>query len=112
MSSADRDPITALAVFLAGQPTAVARLLADHVDDGHGHCRTCAVGGQRGNHAWPCSLHVAATASRDLRSDRADRDPGRLPRTGRVAWVAWWGGAPERAAYRRVLRERAHRQTP
>ncbi|HEY0640530.1 MAG TPA: hypothetical protein VGD67_23115 [Pseudonocardiaceae bacterium] len=63
MSGAKRDPIAALAVFLTGQPTAVARLLADHVDDGRGYCRVCSVGAQRGNHTWPCSLHAAATAA-------------------------------------------------
>lgn len=49
--------------FLVHQPTAVATLLAEHRDDGSGHCRACAVGGQRGFHVWPCTLYRAATAA-------------------------------------------------
>jgi hypothetical protein len=48
-----------LAAFLAGQPTAVTKLLAQHVDDGKGHCRACRIGGQRGFMAWPCTLYSA-----------------------------------------------------
>ena len=49
-----------LVEFLAGQPGAVAKLLAQHVDDGGGHCRACAVGGQRGFLSWPCTIYSAA----------------------------------------------------
>jgi hypothetical protein len=45
--------------FLEGQPTAVARLLAQHVDDGRGHCQACSVGGQAGTLVWPCTLYAA-----------------------------------------------------
>ncbi|HZG91345.1 MAG TPA: hypothetical protein VEZ42_14130 [Pseudonocardia sp.] len=58
--------------FLIGQPEAIQKLLADHVDDGRGDCRACSVGGQRGHHTWPCSLHaVAAEARRVMRRDRS-----------------------------------------
>jgi hypothetical protein len=59
--------LTPLAEFLLGEPTAVATLLTEHVADGHGRCRACTVGGQRGNSSWPCALHGAAIAARDAR---------------------------------------------
>jgi len=37
--------VDALADFLVEQPLAIRRLLAVHIDDGRGHCRTCTVGG-------------------------------------------------------------------
>ena len=49
-----------LAAFLVGQPGAATKLLAQHVDDGQGHCRACGIGGQRGFLAWPCTIHAAA----------------------------------------------------
>jgi hypothetical protein len=54
-STTKREPVDALAVFLAGQPTAVARLLAEHVDDGRGDCRACSLP-QGGYVPWPCTL--------------------------------------------------------
>jgi hypothetical protein len=64
VSSPKRVPVDAVVAFLIDQPTAVTRLLADHVDDGRGDCRACGIGAQRGHHTWPCSLHAAATAAR------------------------------------------------
>ena len=58
------DQLSPLAAFLTTQPEAVAALLAAHVDDGHGRCRACTVGGQRGRTTWPCSLYGAAAAAR------------------------------------------------
>jgi hypothetical protein len=55
-----------LAAFLLAQPTALANLLAQHVDDGSGACRTCTVGGQHGHLPWPCSLRIAADRARAL----------------------------------------------
>jgi len=49
-----------LAVTLEAHPEAVTDILAKHVDDGRGDCRACTIGGQRGHHTWPCTLHVAA----------------------------------------------------
>jgi hypothetical protein len=41
-------------------PAAVAKLLAEHVDDGHGYCRACKFT-QQGYYPWPCIFHAAAT---------------------------------------------------
>jgi hypothetical protein len=60
------DAISSLiANLIADQPAAIAQLLAQHVDDGHGRCRRCSIGGQCGNHAWPCILYTAAAAAAD-----------------------------------------------
>jgi hypothetical protein len=58
-----------LASLIVDEPGAVAALLEQHVDDGHGHCRTCTLGGQRGNQTWPCTIYAAAViaAKRSLR---------------------------------------------
>jgi hypothetical protein len=58
-----------LVKFLRWQPTAVAVLLARHVDDGRGHCRACSVGGQAGAHISPCTLRTAALAARNEEPD-------------------------------------------
>jgi hypothetical protein len=50
-----------LVAFLVDQPTATARLLAQHVDDGYGRCRVCTVGGQHGHMPWPCTIAASAT---------------------------------------------------
>jgi len=49
-----------LADLIVDQPTAVTTLLEQHVADEHGHCRTCTLGGQRGNPTWPCTIYAAA----------------------------------------------------
>lgn len=46
-----------LAALVAAMPGVAQRLLADHVDDGTGHCRRCPVGAQAGYQRWPCTLH-------------------------------------------------------
>ncbi len=51
---------TELATFLSAQPTATAKLLAQHVDDGHGYCRACPLGAQHGHQVWPCTIYAAA----------------------------------------------------
>lgn len=64
------DPTFPLARFLIGQPAAVERLLAQHVDDGSGHCRACPLG-QRGFMTSPCTIRNAAElAARSLNSTR------------------------------------------
>lgn len=62
--------VNELARFLLSQPTAVARLLDQHVDDGTGHCRTCCSGDQRGFLAWPCALYEAATLASTAHAKR------------------------------------------
>lgn len=47
--------------FMASQPGLPDRLLAEHSDDGTGHCTTCSAGPQAGRGVWPCTLHAYAT---------------------------------------------------
>jgi len=58
-----------LANLIMDEPLAVSTLLEKHADDGNGHCRTCTLGGQRGNQTWPCTIYAAAlvAAKRSLR---------------------------------------------
>lgn len=49
-----------LTFFLSSRPTATAKLLAQHVDDGRGYCTVCTIGAQRGHHIWPCTIYTAA----------------------------------------------------
>jgi hypothetical protein len=53
-----------LIIFLIGQPTAVGRLLADHVDDGTGRCRRCGSRAVGDRVPWPCTIHTAAKTAR------------------------------------------------
>lgn len=53
-----------LAGLLAAHPSSVARLLAEHVDDGTGHCSVCSAGPQGGRMGWPCRLADLAAAAR------------------------------------------------
>lgn len=46
--------------YIAREPGMADRLLAEHADDGNGHCRICTSGGQTGRHVWPCTLHSLA----------------------------------------------------
>lgn len=68
-------PFEGLAAELAAAPGLIEALLAEHRDDGTGHCRSCATGGT-GTHAvpMPCSLRqladYAAAAVRARRSAR------------------------------------------
>jgi hypothetical protein len=58
----------ALIVALIGDnPAGIKKLLADHVDDGTGHCRHCPLPGQRGFDSWPCIHHIAATLATERR---------------------------------------------
>jgi hypothetical protein len=59
MSGTESDTL-ALIVALIGNPAGIEKLLAEHVDDGTGHCRRCPLPGQRGFDSWPCIHHVAA----------------------------------------------------
>jgi hypothetical protein len=58
-----------LSEFLVSQPTAVRKLLAEHVDDGRGSCRVCAAGGQRGHLPLPCTIYTAARIAQATRPD-------------------------------------------
>lgn len=58
-----RPPPSPLAEALAAMPDADARLVAEHRDDGSGHCRVCRIGGHGGWPVWPCALFCAADAA-------------------------------------------------
>jgi hypothetical protein len=68
-------PFEALAAELAASPGLIEALLAEHRNDGTGHCQTCTTPGT-GTHAvpMPCSLrqlaNYAAAAVRARRSPR------------------------------------------
>jgi len=56
---------TELAMLFRAQPDAIAQLIAEHYDDGTGHCGVCTSGGQVGRSIWPCRLRdLAEQASR------------------------------------------------
>lgn len=62
-----------LVEFLVAQPTATARLLAQHTDDGRGYCRGCSCS-QGGRPKWPCTIHHYATEAAAYGVERR-RDP-------------------------------------
>jgi len=57
----------ALQEFFLRNAAAMTSTVAEHVDDGTGHCRVCTVGGQAGRSVWPCSLAKAAGAVHQAR---------------------------------------------
>ncbi len=59
-----------LVQMILGQPGMAQRLIAEHADDGSGRCTGCPVGGQRGRHAWPCTLRQAAEKAERLERAR------------------------------------------
>ena len=63
------DPLGPVVAFLAVDDRA-DRLLAEHADDGTGHCRTCPAGPQAGRTTWPCSIANYAVAARELAAGR------------------------------------------
>lgn len=75
MNAIDNTTCVLLAELLADDPTAVDKLLTEHLADNQGHCKACTIGGQRGQPSWPCTLHAAATLAR-MRG-RRPRSPSR-----------------------------------
>ena len=63
---AEPNPVVA---FLAREGRA-DRLLAEHVDDGNGHCCVCTAAPQSGRVTWPCSLANYAAWARELVAGR------------------------------------------
>lgn len=61
--------------MILSQPGMSERLTAEHADEGRGRCRACAVGGQRGKHSWPCTIHQAAEEAERIERLRPRR-PG------------------------------------
>lgn len=55
---------TLIVNFIADQPGMVAKLLAQHVDDGTGHCKVCTKSGV--HPVWPCPSHGLAERASQL----------------------------------------------
>lgn len=65
-----------LVALIVSQPGMGERLLAQHVDDGHGRCRVCTPGAQAAHHRWPCSIYGAAAEAEVVRArNEADQRP-------------------------------------
>jgi hypothetical protein len=63
-----------LVALIVSQPGMADRLIAQHRDDGTGHCSTCQLGAQAGRPRWPCSIYAAAAEAEEVRSrDAAER---------------------------------------
>jgi hypothetical protein len=63
--------VNPLVALIVSQPGMAGRLIAQHRDDGTGHCTTCQLGAQAGRYRWPCSIHAAALAAADTPEVRA-----------------------------------------
>ena len=61
--------VSPLVQFIADNPGLADALLAVHVDDGRGYCRSCGLGAQRGYHRHPCNIRC--TAERALQIERS-----------------------------------------
>jgi len=62
-----------LVQMILGEPGMADRLIAEHSDDGRGRCRGCPVGGQRGQHTWPCTIRQAADEAERIERARTAR---------------------------------------
>jgi hypothetical protein len=58
--SAPRPPRGLIVAFIAAEPGMAQRLLAEHRDDGTGHCQVCTAGPQAGRQVFPCRLRELA----------------------------------------------------
>jgi hypothetical protein len=72
MSDQDRTA-DEMAILLAARPNVLAKLLDAHRDDGRGHCRVCAIGGQRGFQRWPCNIAAVARQAARIRETETPR---------------------------------------
>ncbi len=64
-----------LVALIVSQPGMAGRLIAQHRDDGTGHCTSCRLGAQAGWHRWPCSIYAAATAAEEVFPADGPRTP-------------------------------------
>jgi hypothetical protein len=62
----DTGEVSPLVEFIVKNPGLSASLLTLHVDDGHGYCRACALGAQRGYHRFPCHIRWTAERAREI----------------------------------------------
>ena len=58
-----------------GGPTAITKLLAQHIDDGLGHCRACGIGDQRGHFVLGACHGALCAPARDLRAAGGEQMP-------------------------------------
>jgi hypothetical protein len=65
-----RPPDLATEIARLLTPEGLARLAAEHTEDGTGHCRTCPAGAQAGRTTWPCHLAALAAAATEARTGR------------------------------------------
>jgi hypothetical protein len=67
----DTTEVSPLVAFIVKNPGLSESLLRQHVDDGHGYCRVCALGAQRGYYRFPCDIRCTAERAREIeRSSR------------------------------------------
>lgn len=57
---------SSIAEAIADAPGLAERLLAEHADDGTGHCRVCTAGPQAGRQKYPCRLREIAEQANTL----------------------------------------------
>jgi hypothetical protein len=63
--------VNALVEFIVNNPGLSDALISEHIDDGRGHCRACALGAQRGYYTFPCDIRCTAERAREIeRSNR------------------------------------------
>lgn len=61
---------TELITFVASNRGAAEKLIAEHVNDGRGRCRSCVIGNSAGHMPWPCLLRQVAEAAAAFQRDR------------------------------------------
>lgn len=60
-----------LVEFIVANPGLSDALISQHIDDGYGYCRACALGAQRGYYRFPCDIRLTADRAREI--ERANR---------------------------------------
>jgi hypothetical protein len=65
--------VSPLAQFIVNNPGLADALLAEHIDDGRGYCRACALGAQRGYHRHPCNIRCTAERARQIERNQPTR---------------------------------------
>jgi hypothetical protein len=63
----DAGGVSPLVQFIVNSPGLAEALIAEHIDDGRGYCRACALGAQRGYHQHPCNIRCAAERVRQIK---------------------------------------------
>jgi hypothetical protein len=58
--------VSPLVEFIVGNPGLSDALVRQHVDDGRGYCRACALGAQRGYQRFPCNIRRTAERAREI----------------------------------------------